>query len=106
MKAIRELINSIRKMFNPISFIEDSIQRKMAKGWASFKGPILLLLSERDLVAQEFKEYSSKDTEWKKIIKKKPANQYIIRDADHTCSQLSSHSAMVLQTAVWLESLE
>lgn len=106
MKAIRELINSIRKMFNPISFIEDSIQKKMAKGWASFKGPILLLLSERDLVAQEFKEYSSKNKEWKKIIQKKPANQYIIREADHTCSQPSSHSTMVLQTAVWLESLE
>ena len=34
-------------------------QELMAHGWHSFSGPILLLLSERDLTAQEFAEHAA-----------------------------------------------
>lgn len=103
-KAAKELIESLRKILKTSATTEDSIQNQMAKGWASFEGPVLLLLSERDLTAQEFKEYTKENKLWSEIIKKQPAQQYIIKDADHTCSQTEFHNSMVSQTLAWLQS--
>lgn len=97
-KAARELIDSFRQILKIDSAMEESTQNQMAQGWASFNGKILLLLSERDLTAQEFKEYIHRDPVWKVATQKKHAKQYVLKEADHTCSQSIAHYSMVSHT--------
>ena len=104
-KAAKELLESLRKTMKKSAVAEESMQARMAKGWVSFEGPVLLLLSERDLTAQEFKEYTHKNELWSESIKKKPAQQCILKNADHTCSKNVFHRNMVSQTIAWLRSI-
>lgn len=103
-KAVKELLDSFRKIVKKTATVENVIQDQMAKGWASFEGPILLLLSECDLIAQEFREYTKENKLWKEVIKKKPPQQFILKDADHTCSQTEFHNSMASNTLAWLQS--
>ena len=64
------------------SFIE-----RMLRGFGAFKGSVLLLISGRDLVAQEFMDLCAASPGWQAGLKK-PAVQVIrLEAADHTFSQ-------------------
>ncbi len=77
-------------------------QQRMAQGWQAFTGPILLLLSERDLTAQEFIEHARSDPHWAGALAPARVTQHLIAGADHTCSQ-SAHVMEVSQTMkAWL----
>lgn len=104
-KAVCELLDSFRNILKTTSATEESIQSQMAHGWASFNGKILLLLSQNDLTAQEFKEYIHSDPAWKAAIQKKYAKQYVIQEADHTCSQSSAHCSIVSHTLELINNL-
>ena len=77
-------------------------QQRMARAWLSFTGPILLLLSERDLTAREFLEYSAADAAWQQALAGHAATRVDIADADHTCSQPQAQQALEGATARWL----
>lgn len=104
-KAARNFLSSLRSMIKPFSHTNDIFQNAMAQGWVACQGPILLLLSECDFTAQEFKEYILENKQWVMAIKNKPSEQYVLPEADHTCSQFEAHRLMVNHTITWLNSL-
>jgi hypothetical protein len=77
----------------------------MAEGWRSFTGPVLLLLSERDLTAQEFAEYADAQPAWAGWRQKAGVAQQRVAEADHTCSAASAREAVEQGTLRWLRSV-
>ena len=58
----------------------------MAQGWHAFPGAVLLLLSERDLTAQEFTEHANSSEAWRGWRHKPRLEQHTLPGADHTCA--------------------
>jgi len=77
-------------------------QDRMARGWLAFGKPILLLLSERDLTAQEFVEHANAGARWQNWATKSELSNVGIEQADHTCSTPSSRQAVEQETLKWL----
>lgn len=67
-------------------------QDRMARGWMGLRKPILLLLSERDLTAQEFLGYVNTSSHWLNWDAGigTGITQALISQADHTCSAPSA----------------
>lgn len=99
-KAIFSLINIVFKVASsrtikskvdvhqviPIADREENIAEAMFKGMSNFNGPICLILSGKDLVADEFKQVLS-DNNW--LLNEANKSKTIIHhieDADHTFS--------------------
>jgi hypothetical protein len=77
----------------------------MAQAWRAFPGPILLLLSERDLTAQEFREAIQGNVDWKRETPTQTATQKTLPGADHTCSQPKAMSQIQAEVLAWLQKL-
>ena len=77
-------------------------QQQMAAAWARFTGPTLLLMSERDLTAQEFDEHSRSDVAWQQALQTRPPQRVRLANADHTCSTPATHTEMLNATAAFL----
>lgn len=68
---------------------DDSFQEKMRGALEAHNGPITLVLSGADLVAQEFQELVQTDERWRHCIENHNVNLVEIRSADHTFSWTS-----------------
>ena len=106
-KALSGLLANVRQASTKVgrSAGEDatlSYQQRMAVGWAGFPGPTLLLMSERDLTAQEFDEHSRSDTAWQQALLARPPQRVTLPGADHTCSTPAAHTALLDATAAFL----
>ena len=66
--------------------ISATFQTRMAQAWLEFPGPILLMLSERDLTAQEFVETAATHPAWRGWERKPQLQKQTLPAADHTCS--------------------
>jgi exosortase A-associated hydrolase 1 len=86
-QALRSFGSSLRAMRSrPTSTATAPFQTRMAQAWLAFPGPMLLLLSERDLTAQEFRETAASDLAWHGWDRKPGLQQQTLPGADHTCS--------------------
>ena len=101
-QALRSLGSNLRAMRRPVTQ-PTSFQEQMAQGWQAFPGPILLLLSERDLTAHEFQEALQDTTAWKRHLLAEPTTQNVIPGADHTCSQPAAMDQTELEMLNWLQ---
>lgn len=103
-RAVRDLGNSLRTMktkgMGPSSF-----QDVMAQGWRAFKGPILLLLSERDLVAKEFLEHAQSDARWDGLLERPVVSKSTVDRADHTCSSATASRQTESFVLQWLNGI-
>jgi exosortase A-associated hydrolase 1 len=77
-------------------------QLRMARAWATFEGPRLLLLSELDLTAREFAEFSTASEEWRQALEQRAPRRIMLGGADHTCSQAAAARAAEAATLQWL----
>lgn len=77
-------------------------QDRMARGWLAFGKPILLLLSELDLTAQEFVEYTAAHPHWLNWDTAGKVVKHHIEQSDHTCSAPPSRHAAERLTLEWL----
>lgn len=77
-------------------------QDRMARGWLVFGKPILLLLSERDLTAQEFVEHTAANPSWLNWETAGEVARFEVDHADHTCSTSTSRRATEQSTLNWL----
>jgi exosortase A-associated hydrolase 1 len=104
LQAIKELGNSLRTLRakNPA---QPSFQEAMAQAWKEFGGPILLLLSERDLVAKEFQEHAQSDTRWTGLLQRPGLSQLTIKGADHTCSSSTASRETESLVLEWLRAI-
>jgi exosortase A-associated hydrolase 1 len=105
-QALRSFGSTLRTMRSrPTQAIAATFQERMAQAWRAFPGPILLLLSERDLTAQKFIETAATDPAWSGWGKKARLTQQRLEDADHTCSSLATRQAVERCTLLWLQGI-
>lgn len=81
----------------PTTFVEG-----MRAGFAQFEGPVLLLLSERDLTAREFEDLCAADRAWSRLIARSSVTRWPVSDADHTFSTRRSRDAVAERILEWL----
>jgi hypothetical protein len=82
-----------------------SFQELMALCWQAFEGKIMLILSERDLTAQEFIEYASNHAQWRPALQRPGVTRHNLAGADHTCSQPGQQDQLEQLTLHWLATL-
>ena len=75
----------------------------MADGLDRFAGPVLLILSGRDLTAREFVEHASRDPQWRALLARPTLDRRDLPDADHTCSSPRARGDVERLTVEWLE---
>jgi len=104
LKALRDLGGNLRAMRrqSPQSL---SFQELMALGWQAFEGKTLLLLSSRDVTAQEFAECTVSQPPWRQALQRPTVTRHDLQDADHTCSQPDSQEEVEATTLRWLGTL-
>lgn len=103
-RALKELGHSLRAL-RAKHPEQPSFQEAMAEACRRFEGPILLLLSERDLVAKEFLEHAQTDARWDGLLERSGLSQMTIKGADHTCSSSTASRQTESFVLQWLKAL-
>lgn len=80
-------------------------QQRMSRAWQRFQGPILLMLSGRDVVAQEFQDHANSAADWKAAMQRSGLTIETLADADHTCSNADARVRVETCTLDWQLSL-
>jgi hypothetical protein len=80
-----------------------SYQDRMAEGLDGFRGSVLLVLSERDLTAQEFSEFVKSDRRWAELVGRPNVRQVRMAEPDHTFSSAKWREAVERMTIQWLD---
>jgi len=76
----------------------------MARAWAAFDGPVLLLLSGNDYTAREFVEFTRDDPTWRANLANPQVSLVELDGADHTFSNSRDRCRMEAATLDWLNS--
>ncbi len=79
-------------------------QRRMARAWEAFDGPVLLLLSGYDYTAREFVEFTRDDPTWRANLARPDVTRIELDGADHTFSNSHDRCRMETATLDWLNS--
>lgn len=82
---------------------EQTFQEKMLQSVGQFSGPVLLLLSENDYTAKEFREMIQSNPNWELEIRKKNVSLFDIAEADHTFSSRVLRGRVEAITLEWLQ---
>jgi len=77
-------------------------QRRMAQGWRSFAGQILLVLSENDYTADEFRGALAGDPIWSGAASHARLERHDADGADHTLSDPRARESVERLTSAWL----
>lgn len=75
---------------------------RMLNGWQRYGGPVLLLLSGRDLTAREFEDLCGRARPWRRLIAKATTTVVRLPDADHTFSTRDALSSSTVACIDWL----
>ncbi len=78
-------------------------QRRMARAWATFSGPTLLLMSDQDHTAKEFDEFCASEDCWRRALAARPPERVNLIGADHTCSAPEAQRAAEAATIAWAQ---
>lgn len=78
-------------------------QERMARGWKSFTGPILLILSGNDYTAKEFREYAAGAPVWRGLLEQAGITRVDVPDADHTFSSQQWRDSVENACLDWLK---
>lgn len=100
---VRALVRGAAGATHERRFAETTFQQRMAHGLARFAGPVLLVLSGRDLTAKEFLEHAGREPEWSALIRRSTISRRDLPDADHTCSSARGRGDVERLTIDWLE---
>lgn len=73
-------------------------------GWQRFAGPILLVLSGRDLIAREFDVLTRSSEAWRAAVARPTLSRHDLPDGDHTFSSAVQRGTVVDWGLSWLRS--
>ena len=103
-RALRSLGSNLRGMRQtPAQKL--TFQELMAQGWRALEGKIMLILSERDLTAQEFVEHAHTHPAWQQTLQHPGVRRHSLAGADHTGSSPADQQALNTLTQAWLADL-
>jgi exosortase A-associated hydrolase 1 len=80
-----------------------SLPDRMAEGLARFGGRVLIILSGRDLTADEFRDTVRTSRRWRSLMTDPGLVLHELSDADHTFSSAKWRTQAESWTAAWLE---
>ncbi|NMM81183.1 hydrolase 1, exosortase A system-associated [Acidovorax sp. SRB_14] len=103
-QALRGLGSNLRTMRQKTPEIL-TFQELMAQGWHAFEGKMILILSGRDLTAQEFVEHAKMHPAWRGLLARPGVSEYQIHGADHTFSGTLAKREVETVMLAWLKSL-
>lgn len=75
---------------------------RMAAALERFRGPLLLVISARDLTAQEFLDAAKGSARWEKALSRDRVTWKSFPDADHTFSTQAQRDAVARCTLEWV----
>ena len=78
-------------------------QSAMARGLGRFKRPVLLILSGKDLTAQEFRDYAASHCAWRGLLDAQHVTRIDVSDADHTFSRQDWRAQVESELLAWLQ---
>jgi len=78
---------------------------RMRECFKRFPGPVLLILSGRDLTAAEFNEAVNSDPEWQGLLRNTRVLRHEFAEADHTFSSAAWRGRVADWTSDWVKSL-
>ncbi len=106
LDVLKSLAELLRKIGQATAKSEGSqphsFQERMAAGWRSFPGPLLLLLSGNDYTAREFRDHAASDPAWHGLLERPAVTRTEIADADHTFSTQAWRNAVEQACLAWL----
>lgn len=79
-----------------------SLPDRMLAGLSRFGGPIMLVMSGRDLIAREFDEWVRGSSGWQEQLKTKSITRHDFVGADHTFSSAAERDQVVNWGLQWL----
>ena len=78
-------------------------QDAMAHGLRRFKQQVLLILSGKDLTAQEFRDYTARHSAWRGLLDAQHVTRIDVADADHTFSRQHWREQVESALLAWLQ---
>jgi exosortase A-associated hydrolase 1 len=109
-RALREATDKLRVGFGSQgSHVASTVlpfQRRMADAVGHFGGPVLLILSENDLTAREFREYAAGESNWRRDTESGRIRRIDVAGADHTFSTAAWRDQVASLCAEWLGEVE
>ena len=79
------------------------LRERMLAGWEAFSGPVLLVLSGQDYVADEFRDLLAADPRWKSLAERGDTRRVELPEANHTFSSQAWRTEVEEQTLSWLD---
>lgn len=74
----------------------------MRAGLERYSGPVLLLLSGRDLTAREFTDLCGRDAGWARLLQRPNVSVEHLPDADHTFSSRAATESVNVACSGWI----
>lgn len=81
---------------------EGSLPDRLLQGLTLFQGPVMLVLSGRDLIAREFDELITRNEKWQEQLRLKPATRHDMPEGDHTFSSAVQRNQVATWGLEWL----
>jgi exosortase A-associated hydrolase 1 len=100
-QALRGLGSNLRTMWQKAPKTL-TFQELMAHGWCALEGKIMLILSERDLTAQEFVIHAQTHPAWRGLLSRPGVTPHWVGRADHTFSSQSAQREVEAVVLAWL----
>ena len=79
-----------------------SLHERLLQGMKNFTGPVLLVLSGRDLIAREFETLVTRNRAWQKQCLCKPVTRKDLPESDHTFSSAQQRNQVFNWGLDWL----
>lgn len=100
-------VHNIEPKCGKTDFIDDNLPlpTRMRECLRQFSYPVLLILSGRDLTAEEFKGVVKNDVGWQTLLEQARVIKHDLADADHTFSSEAWRSQVSAWTLDWLNKL-
>ncbi len=80
-----------------------SLPDRLFSGWNRFAGPVMLVLSGRDLIAREFEQLIESEPRWRQLMATKSVTRHDLADGDHTFSSAVQRNQVVAWGLEWLK---
>lgn len=109
LKMLKQSIDrtEMPELTDKISKIDENLPlpARMRECLKSFTFPVLLILSGRDLTADEFQETVKADPEWQSLLKESRVVHHYFAEADHTFSTAAWRDQITSWTKEWVNDI-
>jgi hypothetical protein len=102
-QAVTDALGNRRRDSGPESAA--SFLERMEQGLRKFRGKVLLVLSGKDITAQEFKDFVAASERWQRLLAGENVTRHDLPDANHTFARRDWRAQVERWTETWVKSL-